>query len=172
MTFKMNSERPSVVGANNDFHGHPLITATQLGIQDLKMLTQNTPILLSDDEPQITRLYEVLMSRAGLNTVSMPNGKVARDYLLDNPVSLVIAELMKPHFTGLELLQAVRENPATIDVPFMMVTATPDYESRLAFKALGGDSYLTKPIDARQFTQTVTRLLSTHFSKRLFAKHL
>jgi DNA-binding response OmpR family regulator len=161
-----------VVGANNDFNTHTSVIATQLGIHDLKALTQYAPILLSDDEPQITRLYEVLMSRSGLNTVSVPNGVMARDYLLDNPVSLVIAELMKPHFTGLQLLQAVRENPATIDVPFMIVTATPEYESRLAFKALGGDTYLTKPIDARQFTQTVTHMLSSHFSKRSLAKPL
>lgn len=170
MTFKLNSERPSVIGANNDFHGHTVVAATQPGLHDLHTRTQFAPILLSDDEPQITRLYEVLMSRAGLNTVSMPNGQMARDYLLDNPVSLVIAELMKPHLTGLQLLQAVRENPATVDVPFMIVTATPEYESRLAFKALGGDVYLAKPIDARQFTQTVTRLLSAHFSKRALAK--
>jgi len=166
-TFKLNSERPSVAGQNGDLNSYSSMMTAERAIHDVKTFTQYAPILLSDHEPQITRLYEVLMARAGLKTVSVPDGDVARDYVLDNPVSLVISDLIKPHFTGLDLLKVLRQNPTTMDVPFMMVTATPDYESRKAFKSLGGDVYLTKPIDARQLTQTVTQLLSTQLSKQL-----
>ena len=166
-TFKLNSERSNVVGQSGDFNSHSSMMIAEQGIHDIKALTQYAPILLSDDEPQITRLYEALMARVGLRTVSVPEGNLAQDYLLYNPVSLVISDLMKPHFTGLDLLKVLRQNPATTDVPFIIITATPDYESRLAFKALAGDVYLTKPIDARQLTQTVTQLLSTQLSKQL-----
>ncbi len=165
-TFKLNSERANVVGQSSDFNSRASMIAAERGLHDIKAFTQYAPILLSDDEPEITRLYEVLMARVGLRTVSMPEGDMARDYLLYNPVSLVISDLMKPHYTGLDLLKVLRHNPTTNDVPFMIITATPDYESRLAFKALSGDVYLTKPIDARQLTQTVTQLLSTHLSKQ------
>ncbi len=165
-TFKLNSERPSVVGQSGDFNSHLLMLSAEQGVHDVETLTHYAPILLSDDEPEITRLYEVLMARVGLRTVSVPEGKKARDYLLCNPVSLVISDLMKPHFTGLDLLKVLRQNPATTDVPFMIITATPDYESRLAFKALAGDVYLTKPIDTRQLTQTVIQLLSSQLSKQ------
>lgn len=166
-TFKLNSERPSVVRQSGDFNSHSSMMTAEHPISDIKSFTQYAPILLSDDEPQITRLYEVLMTRVGLKTVSVPDGDVARDYLLDNPVSLVISDLMKPHFNGLDLLSVLRQNPATTDVPFMIITATPDYESRKAFKSLGGDVYLTKPIDARQLTQIVIQLLSAQLSKQL-----
>lgn len=166
-TFKLNSERSSVVGQNGDFNTLSSMMAAEHGIHDVKTLTRYAPILLSDDEPQITRLYEALMARVGLRTVSVPEGNMAQDYVLYNPVSLVISDLMKPHFTGLDLLKVLRQNPVTTDVPFMIITATPDYESRLAFKTLGGNVYLTKPIDARQLTQTVTQLLSTQLSKQL-----
>ncbi len=164
-TFKINSERPSVV-RTGDFNSPSSLIAAQLGIDDVKALTQYAPILLSDDEPQINQLYEALMSRVGLRTVSMPKGDMARDYLLCNPVSLVISDLLKPRFTGMELLKVTRQNPVTADVPFIIITATPDYESQAAFRALGGDVYLTKPIDARQLTQTVIHLLSTQLAKQ------
>ncbi len=164
--FKINSERSNVVGQSGGFHVHGSPVAAQPEINDIQTLTRHAPIMLSDDEPQIARLYEALMSRVGLKTVSVPNGDNARDYLLSNPVSLVISDLMKPRFSGLDLLKVMRQNPVTSDVPFMIITSTPDYESRKAFKSLGGDVYLTKPIDARHLTQTVTQLLSTQLSKQ------
>lgn len=158
-TFMLNSERSNVSGRTDDFNSQASLIAAQHSITDVQTLTQVAPIMLSDDEPQITRLYETLMARVGLQTVSIPEGDRARDYMLYNPVSLVISDLMKPRFTGLELLKALRQNPVTAAVPFIIITATPDYESQQTFKALGGNVFLSKPIDARRLTQTVTQLL-------------
>jgi PleD family two-component response regulator len=165
-TFMLNSERSNVSGTGDDFSSHASLIAAQHSITDVQTLTQVAPIMLSDDEPQITRLYETLMARVGLHTVSMPQADRARDYMFYNPVSLVISELMKPRFTGLELLKELRQNPVTATIPFIMITATPDYESHQMFNTLGGNLFLSKPIDARRLTQTVTQLLSA-----LLVKH-
>ena len=77
---------------------------------------------------------------------------------------MVISEIEKPNISGLEMLKALRQDLTTIDVPFMVITANPDYESRMAFKALGGNAYLTKPLNTQQFTQTVIQLLSAELS--------
>ena len=129
-------------------------------VLDLETFTHTAPILLSDDEPQIARLYEVLMARLHLRTVSVADGRAALDYMLKKPVSLVISDLMKPNISGMDMLKALRQDPTTTDVPFMVVTATPDYETRLAFKQLRGNAYLTKPLNTKQFTDTVVQLLS------------
>ena len=128
-----------------DFNTSSSMIVAQLGIQDVKTLTQYAPILLSDDEPQITRLYEALMARVGLQTVSIPEGDKARDYILCNPVSLVISNLMKPHFTGLELFEdtaaKIPQQPVShLSSLLLRLIMSP----RLAFNALGGDVYLTK----------------------------
>lgn len=133
-------------------------------ILDLETFTQTAPILLSDDEPQIARLYEVLMARLHLRTVSIPDSRIAMDYMLKKPVSLVISDLMKPNITGLDMLKALRQDPTTREVPFIVVTATPEYESRLAFNDLGGNAYLTKPINNKQFSDTVVQLLSAQLA--------
>ena len=133
-------------------------------VLDLETFTHTAPILLSDDEPQIIRLYEILMARLHLRTVSIPDSREALDYLLNKPVSLVISDLNKPNFTGLDVLKALRQDTSTADMPFMIVTATPDYESRLAFNALRGSAYLTKPINNRQFSDIVVELLSAELA--------
>ena len=133
-------------------------------VLDLETFTHTAPILLSDDEPQIVRLYEILMARLHLRTVSIPDSREALDYMLNKPVSLVISDLMKPNLTGLDMLKALRQDTTTSDVPFMIVTATPDYESRLAFNALRGSAYLAKPINDRQFSDLVVQLLSAELA--------
>ena len=80
-------------------------------VLDLETFTHTAPILLSDDEPQIVRLYEILMARLHLRTVSIPDSREALDYMLNKPVSLVISDLMKPNFTGLDMLKALTSIP-------------------------------------------------------------
>jgi PleD family two-component response regulator len=164
-TFLINSERSPMAGMSGN------VSFPDAGIQpmsfevlDLETFTHCAPILISDYEPQITRLYEVLMSRLKLRTVSVPDGKAALEYMLKKPVSLVISEIAKPHVSGLEMLKALRQDPTTTDVPFIMITSDPQYETRAAFKALGGNAYLTKPLNTKQFTQTVVQLLSAELS--------
>ncbi len=164
-TFLLNSERSPLTGMTGN------VSVPETGkvpmsfeVLDLETFTHCAPILLSDDEPQITRLYEVLMSRLRLRTVSVPDGSAAMEYMLKKPVSLVISEAVKPRVTGIDLLKALRQDLTTRDVPYIMITATPDYESRLAFNALGGNAYLTKPLNTPQFTQTVVQLLSAQLS--------
>ncbi len=163
-TFLINSERPSM----NRTGVHPDMQSSGVALPapalDLETFTRCAPILISDDEPQIAHLYQVLMARVRLHTVLIADGYEALDYMLHKPVSLVISDLLKPNITGIDMLRALRQDPTTTEIPFVIITATPEYESRQMFKMLGGSAYLTKPIDARQFTQTVTQLLTAQLT--------
>jgi DNA-binding NtrC family response regulator len=160
-TFLLNSEGASMDGISSDLNRESTVIPALIWAADIQDLTRQAPIVLSDDEPQVTRLYEVLMARAGLQTVSIPNGNTALDYVLYHPVSLVITELSRRHINGLAFLEKIRSISWTLPIPFMVITANPDYEARKAFLALGGNAFLTKPIDGRQLMQIVTRTLST-----------
>src|SRR5258705_9993662 len=125
-TFLINSERSSITGisGNSRFPETDELTMS-FPILNLETFTHTAPILLSDHEPQIARLYEVLMSRMGLRTVSVPDGRAALEYMLKKPVSLVISDLLKPNINGLDFLMALRQDPITRAVPLIIVTATP-----------------------------------------------
>lgn len=163
-TFLINSERLDIHPGNTTLHVQPSGISLPLPVLDLETFTRCAPILISDEEPQIAHLYEVLMARVRLHTVSIPDSRAALDYMLKKPVSLVISELRKPHLGGIELLRALRQDTTTTEIPFIIITATPDYESRQMFKLLGGNAYLNKPIDARQLTQIATQLLTAQLA--------
>ena len=163
-TFLLDSEKLSLNQATVGFIGQDCL-APASDVLDLETFTHCAPILLSDGEPQVVRLYEVLMARLRLRTVSVPDGRAALDYALHRPVSLVISEIAKPHLNGIDLLKALRQDLTTCDVPFIIVTSDPHYESRLAFKSLHGNAYFTKPLNRQQFTQTVVQLLAAQLAE-------
>ena len=121
--------------------------------------TPYLPVLISDDDPHITRLYEAVLARLGLRTVSLPDGQAALDYVFQHPISLVISDLNKPQVNGLDMLCQIREHEASAHLPFIMVTATPDMETRRTFNDLGGTLFLTKPFNTHALTSAVMRLL-------------
>ncbi len=163
-SFLLNSEGASLHGIRCDLPTQAAIVPTPFAAADIQDLTQQAPIVLVDDEPQVTRLYEVLMARSGLHTLAIPNGDAALEYVLHHPVSLVISELHRRHINGLAFLEVLRRTSSKQHVPFMIITATPDYEARQAFVALSGNAFLTKPIDGRQLTHIVTHTLSAQLS--------
>jgi|GEM_PF-5345518 len=163
-TFLINSERPSMNGTSATIDMQSSGVMMPPSVLDLETFTRCAPILISDDEPQIAHLYEVLMARARLHTISIPDSYQALDYMLNKPVSLVISDLNKPNLTGIDLLKALRQDPTMTETPFIIITATPEYESRQMFKMLNGSAYLAKPIDGRQLTQVVTQLLTVQLA--------
>ena len=121
--------------------------------------TPYLPVLISDDDPHITRLYEAILGRLKLQTVSIADGQIALDYVRQHPVALVISDLNKPHVNGLDMLCQIREHESGTRLPFIMVTATPDLEIKRTFADLGGSFFLTKPFNMHTFTSTVMKLL-------------
>ena len=152
-------------GISDNFNSQSALQLSAVGIEDIETLTQFAPIVLIDDEPQIMRLYEVMLARVGLRTVSLPDSDTALDYCVQKPVSLVISELLRPHINGLTMLELLRRDPSTTDVPFIMITATPEYDSRTLFESLGGNAFLTKPINIRQLTHVVNNLLDEQLAR-------
>ncbi|MEZ4669672.1 MAG: response regulator [Anaerolineae bacterium] len=153
--FLMYSERLPMQTPNTDFSvNHSSTTVSQ---------SPRNPVLISEDDPHIMRLYETLLSRLGLHTISIPHAQQALDFIRHNPVSLIISDLHKPIMNGLDMLCHLRNNPATADVPFIMVTATPDIGTQKVFAELGGNVMLSKPFNVQTFSNAVLKLVEPQF---------
>ncbi len=122
-------------------------------------LTRSAPIIISDNDSQITRLFEHILNRRGLTTLAVPDPAEVTRLCLNRSISLVISDLMKPRMNGLDILQALRSHPLTTHIPFMLVTAAATIEHRERFKNLGGDCLMFKPIDVQRFGNATVSLL-------------
>jgi len=80
------------------------------------------PILIVDDDVRDRALLAEILERAGFQTAEAESGEAALNWLKDNPASLLLLDLLLPGISGLEVLEQLRENPETEDIPVIAVT--------------------------------------------------
>jgi CheY-like chemotaxis protein len=112
-------------------------------------------VLVVDDEESICELLALTLED-DYEILKAYNGKEALELIKQQPVALILTDLMMPYMSGLELLKAVRANPATKHIPVILTSAA-DLPRNHAQKA---DAYLNKPFDLALLQQTVARLIT------------
>ena len=73
--------------------------------------------------------------------------------------ALILLDLGLPDMDGQTLVSYLRKEPDLVDVPIIVVTAWPEETARRMVDAYGCDAFIGKPLDIRQFIQTVNRFL-------------
>jgi two-component system sensor histidine kinase/response regulator len=106
---------------------------------------QTPTILVVDDSHEGNRVLCVLLGHEGFLVKSAYGGQEAIEMILDDPPDLVLLDVMMPEIDGLEVLRRIRENPETMELPVIMVTALGDTQDVIEGLELGANDYLTKP---------------------------
>ncbi len=121
----------------------------------------NLPILIVDDYRTMLRIIRNLLRQIGFNNVDeATDGATALAKLRDRRYGLVISDWNMQPMTGLELLQAVRADPALAHLPFIMVTAESKTENVLAAKEAGVSNYIVKPFNADTLRSKIASVLA------------
>ena len=113
-------------------------------------------ILLVDDEESIQTLLTYPLERDGFTVVQARDGEEALARFDDQPVDLVVLDVMLPKLDGLEVCKRLRMTSA---VPIIMLTARDDELDKVLGLELGADDYITKPFSIREFRSRVRALL-------------
>lgn len=110
-------------------------------------------ILVVDDNECIRELLYLYLSSAGYLVLTAKDGVVAGQFLREQRVDLLLADIEMPFMNGLGLVQALRNDDALASLPVVFVTSHSGYERRA--KELGAVAYLTKPVRTSQLFATV-----------------
>jgi DNA-binding response OmpR family regulator len=113
-------------------------------------------ILLVDDEDSIQTLLTFPLQRDGYRVVQARDGDEALRRFHEQPVDLVVLDIMLPRIDGLEVCRKLR---AESTVPIIMLTARDDELDTVLGLELGADDYITKPFSIREFRSRVKALL-------------
>ena len=115
------------------------------------------PILVVDDEDDLTQTYERLLRRNGYRVIRASSCREGVDAIGRHRLALVVADLQLPDGDGLDLVRAARA--AAPPMPVIVVTGFSSQLRRRAAKAAGAAAYLPKPFEASAFTSLVDTVL-------------
>ena len=116
-------------------------------------------ILAVDDERHIVRLVQVNLERAGYQVVTAFDGREALEKVESEQPDLVILDVMMPYMDGFEVLQLLRKNERTRELPVIMLTAKAQDADVFRGWQSGVDCYLTKPFNPMELITFVRRCL-------------
>lgn len=104
----------------------------------------NKKLLLVEDEEYIRDLYKRQLDLAGLMTDAFGMGKDGLAASEKNAYDLILLDIMLPDINGLQILQKIKQNPASKNTPVVLLTNLgQDAVIKQGFE-LGADGYLVK----------------------------
>jgi putative two-component system response regulator len=116
-------------------------------------------VLIVDDDPQIARLLERLLSSEGYAVKSACDGPSALASIADRLPDVVLLDVVIPGINGLDLCRRLKRDSATRLTPIVLITALTAREDRIAGFEAGADEFLSKPIDNHELVTRVRSLV-------------
>ena len=116
-------------------------------------------ITVVEDEPAIAEILEYNLEQAGFEVEVIREGDLALVAIRRRVPDLILLDLMLPGLDGLELTRLLKRDPATADVPLIMLTAKDGETDRIVGLELGVDDYVTKPFSPREVVLRVKAVL-------------
>jgi DNA-binding response OmpR family regulator len=125
------------------------------------MANTRGPLLVVEDIPNVLELLEVTLRFQGYEVISAQNGQEALDILEKETPALIISDILMPKLDGFSMVQKLRHNPKTQNIPVIFLSATyVTPEDRMFAMSLGASRFIEKPIDTEDFLLTIAELLS------------
>lgn len=117
-------------------------------------------ILVVDDDDDVRRLASMALSRVGGHEVtSVSSGADCLAALADGRPDAIVLDVMMPGMDGPTTLNAIRDNPATHDVPVVFLTAGVVDADMDRLRALPAAGILNKPFDPLQLSRQLGEIL-------------
>ena len=127
-------------------------------------------MIVDDNSDMRAYLTRLLSPHWQVETVD--SGTKALERVRDHPPDLLIADVMMPGLGGLELLGALRADPATRELPVIVLSARAGEEAAIEGLAAGADDYLAKPFSSRDLIARVRTNLELSRLRRAAAAEL
>ena len=104
-------------------------------------------LLVVDDSPENVALLARLLGSLGYEVCTAATGRQALEMVKAEPPGAVLMDVMMPDLSGLDALKALRADPATTDLPVILVSGLGDTQDIVEGLRLGANDYVTKPIN-------------------------
>jgi two-component system chemotaxis response regulator CheY len=125
-------------------------------------VSERLKFLVVDDFSTMRRIVRNLLKELGFNDVDeAEDGVVALQKLQTGNFDFVISDWNMPNMTGIELLRAIRANPALKHLPVLMVTAEAKKENIIEAAQASANGYIVKPFTAVTLDEKLNKILES-----------
>ncbi|WP_310482120.1 anti-sigma factor antagonist [Chamaesiphon sp. VAR_48_metabat_403] len=115
-----------------------------------------TTILAIEDETGIRENIQEILELEGFDVLTAENGKIGVQLAQEHHPDLIICDVMMPELDGYDVLIALRQDPSTIKIPFIFLSAKAAKDDFRKGMSLGADDYLTKPFTPRDLREAIS----------------
>lgn len=123
-------------------------------------------IAVVDDQADILTLIEKVLGYEDYSVFSACNGKELFEILKDNKPDLILLDIMLPELDGFSICQQLKADPATRDIPVIMLTVKSSPEDINRGLAAGAAAFLTKPFDPEKLNREIKAVLARNDSAK------
>lgn len=117
-------------------------------------------VLVVDDNLQNLELLEAYLEELpGVTTLRATNGMQALERVAVDKPDLILLDIMMPQMSGFEVCKKIKSDPATKDIPIIMVTALHEVGDVERGVEVGTNDFLTKPVNRMDLLSRVRSLL-------------
>ena len=119
-------------------------------------------LLLAEDDHMLASLLKYRLQREGYEVILEYDGKSVKKKLEGEIPDVVISDIMMPYFSGIELVDHVR-NTLKSDVPIILISAASNDENIVSAFEMGANDFISKPVSPSELLVRVSREIKRHY---------
>jgi two-component system sensor histidine kinase/response regulator len=130
-------------------------------------LASEYKVLIVDDVPTNVMLVQAILKKEGYTLITCDSGPKALKIAQEKHPNLILLDIMMSEMDGYEVLQHLKSNPETNDIPVIIMSALSDMQSIVKGYQLGAIEYVTKPFQREELLKRVAHRFELFSIKRI-----
>lgn len=123
-------------------------------------MSDKKQILIVDDEEHIILTLKLRLEHLGYDVITAADGQEGLDTARSHHPDLIILDVMMPKMDGYKVCKLLKFDENFQSTPIILLSALSQQADIDLAMEIGADTYLTKPFDSQELTQTIERLLA------------
>ena len=137
-----------LVGAGERRHSEPRVRAPVA-----------TRVLVVDDSATIRAVLGKMLGQDGYEVIKAADGESALELARSEPPHLIFLDIVLPGISGFEVLRTLRREPATHDVPIVMISGNVQATEQFYVQRYGADDFMKKPFGRAEVFERIQQLV-------------
>ncbi|WP_435640448.1 response regulator [Micavibrio aeruginosavorus] len=136
----------------------PALQADQAAARD-GLVKEVLNVLIVDDDESLSRMLSLKLTQKGIHVINARDGNAALSLCQKGVPDLIILDIMMPGLSGHEVLRRLKQDPAFVDVPVVMLTGRAQQQDVVGALHSGAIDYVVKPFDPDHLVSRVEKIL-------------